>query len=419
MRKIVSPFTVKGTIQVAASKSYLQRYMALASLFHHKTTIQNINYCNDVRVAIDIIRQMGSKVSGMEENTVEITGISNERKYRKIEIDVGESGLCARMFGIILPVMFKNVVIQAKDSLLRRSMHSLINVLEKAGCVVKSNNGYLPLRIQGFANYNQTEVRSLDTSQIITGLLFASIVPNRDIEFRTEGTVSLPYIDLSIAAARLFGVNIRHSADYKKYQVKTHPNTNHINIIVEGDWSNAAFFAVGAALSVECSLHHLNKNSFQGDKKIIEILQMCGTEIKWEQGDVLFIKKRKITPIQTDLTHHPDLFPPICVLALGIPGVSIIKGVSRLHNKESNRAESLQKVFSDLGGDVKLEGNQMIIKGTGHLNGGVVDSYNDHRISMAAAISGVISENKIMIENAEAVNKSYPEFFDHLSKVSN
>lgn len=414
MQKVIPPFCFNKTVRVPASKSHLQRLIALASLCPHTSSIHNIYLCEDVKAALSIIQEMGARVHFQHPTTVDITGISLPTTKKSVQLNVQESGLCARMFGLIAPALFEEVRIVGTKSILHRSMDSLIKVLKQAGCFVDSHQSHLPLHIKGRANYEHIYIENTDTSQIITGVIYASSLSTKNVEITITKPVSIPYIQLSIETAKAFGINIIHSDNYQKIFIPAHQTIKPVIISADGDWSHAAFFAVAAALSGACALVGLNRYSAQGDKVIMNILQECGAEVKWIKENTLIVKHQSLRPFDVDLTHYPDLFPPLCVLAMGINGKSVLRGISRLQNKESNRAEALIQEFSKLGADIHIHQDMLVVSGKGLLKGGEVQTHQDHRIAMAAAIAACISENPVILRDAEVVAKSYPTFFDDL-----
>lgn len=405
---------INQTVEIPASKSYLQRYIALASICNEWSVIKNPNYCDDVIAALNCARAMGAEVI-CKPNEIKIKGISKQRYSSNITLNVGESGLLARMYGIMAPCLFPSIVLKGKGSLLKRNMQSLINILLKCGCHLSSQNNYLPLEITGYAQIHHLEIEEVDTSQVITGLLYAAVLMENSVSISLHSPVSVPYLDVSIDVAKQFNLKINQSHDYHCFYVENPSSLNSVEVTAEGDWSNAAYFAVAAALAGKVKLLNLRKNSFQGDKIIIDILSKAGAKIIWSDN-ACSIEHAHLNAIQADLTNYPDLFPPLCVLCLGINKTSQLKGVKRLLNKESNRAQVLLSEFSKLGGNIEIDGDIMIIHGKGYLNGGILNAHNDHRIAMAGAIASVIARDKIRIQNAEAVRKSYPDFYVHFVK---
>lgn len=411
MQQVIHPFHINKKIFVPASKSYLQRWIALASITPYCSIIKNPNFCDDVNAALNCAKNLGAKVT-IANNEIQIQGIEKNLSNKEVKLNVGESGLSARMFACIASVLYEKVSITGEGSLLKRNITSLIKALQKTNCKVISNNNHLPIEIYRMDDFEKIDIDVSDTSQVITGLLYASCLLNKDVSINVASPVSIPYIQLSIDVANKFGLKII-TENYHQFFIPANQTFQPVNDVAEGDWSNAAFFAVAAALSGKVELYHLNPYSSQGDKIIVDILKKVGAKVEWNEN-VCIIQKEYLQPFEIDLKNYPDLFPPLVVLALGINGKSYLKSVSRLINKESNRAEVLIKEFSKLGANIFIENDVMIIDGKGYLKGGNIYSHQDHRIAMAAAVAGCIADNKIIIENAEAVNKSYPDFFNHL-----
>ncbi|MCX7728887.1 MAG: 3-phosphoshikimate 1-carboxyvinyltransferase [Bacteroidia bacterium] len=413
----IKPFRISQTFFVPASKSYLQRYIALAALCNGISEIHHPNYCEDVNAALQCAEALGAKITALPDKII-IQGTGGRKQDKKIILHAGESGLAVRTFGLIAPALYNHVIIKGKGSVLKRDMSSLIQLLKNTHCEVTAVNNRLPIEVKGFAYFNTIEIDTVDTSQIITALLYISFLMDKSVQVKINKVVSKPYIAISIDVAKQFGLHIEHTLQYNRFFIPCPQNLIPVHTRVEGDWSNAAFFAVAAALSGKVELKNLNKHSLQGDKIILDILQKVGAKVYWKE-DVCVIEKKELHSFNADLNDYPDLFPPLVVLATGIEGTSVMNGVSRLINKESNRAEVLLKEFSKLGADIKIENDKMVIKGKGYLNGGIIHSHQDHRIAMAASIAGCIAKDNIIIENADAVSKSYPAFYDHLVFTKN
>jgi 3-phosphoshikimate 1-carboxyvinyltransferase len=183
--------------------------------------------------------------------------------------------------------------------------------------------------------------------------------------------------------------------------------------IIEGDWSGAAFHLVGAAISGEVKVYGLNPNSLQADKAILKALYKCGAEIIIKE-DFIKVKRLQLNSFSFDATDCPDLFPSLVSLASCCKGVSVIKGVRRLINKESNRARSIKLEFAKIGVKVVLKDNHMYIYGSKVIKGAIISSHNDHRIAMALSIMASVSKGPINVTDSEVVAKSYSKFYKDL-----
>ena len=189
------------------------------------------------------------------------------------------------------------------------------------------------------------------------------------------------------------------------------------NFYVEGDWSGAAFFLVAGVIAGEINVKGLGWHSYQADMAILNALKEAGVKIDDEKimlEGIHSVNKTPLKSFQFNATDCPDLFPPLAVLAAYCDGTSVIKGVHRLTHKESNRAITLQQELGKMGVGIVLQDDLMVIRGGGKVKGATVHSRHDHRIAMACAVAALGADGNTTIEEAEAVNKSYPQFWEHL-----
>jgi 3-phosphoshikimate 1-carboxyvinyltransferase len=252
------------------------------------------------------------------------------------------------------------------------------------------------------------------SSQLLTGLLIALAHCTEPSELIVSNLTSRPYIDMTIAILQDFGIQVENR-DYHSFYIAGGAQSNLSNYYVEGDWSGAAFLIVAAALAGTAEIKNLSSSSSQGDMAIIDIVRSCGVDIKQHDNSVT-IDHSILKPFTCDATECPDLFPPLVALASACPGESRISGVHRLAYKESNRGDVLVEEFVKIGVPVRKEGNDLVITG-GKVRGGVAHSCNDHRIAMALAVAGLVSEIGVTIEEAQVVDKSYPGFFEDLHNL--
>jgi 3-phosphoshikimate 1-carboxyvinyltransferase len=223
---------------------------------------------------------------------------------------------------------------------------------------------------------------------------------------------------MTLTTLSLFGFN-QPIVDYESFHYPGENNLfklSDIDFLVEADWSNAAFLLVGGAIAGNVSLTGLAMDSQQGDKAIIEVLQMAHAKILVEK-DKIKVTESDLLSFEFDATDCPDLFPPLVPLAANCNGVSKIQGVNRLLHKESNRAVALIEEFGKMNVQIVIEDDTMIITGGKKLQGTNVSSHNDHRIAMACAVAALKAKGITTIDNAEAVNKSYPNFWNDLQTL--
>jgi 3-phosphoshikimate 1-carboxyvinyltransferase len=185
---------------------------------------------------------------------------------------------------------------------------------------------------------------------------------------------------------------------------------------VEGDWSGAAFLLVAGAISGNITVKGLDVFSTQADKAVLQALISSGAGISIEP-EKIELRPMPLKAFHFNATDCPDLFPPLVALAACCEGTTVIEGVSRLAHKESDRALTLQEEFGKMGIVIKLQDDLMIIEGGKGLKGASVHSRHDHRIAMACAVAALKAEGDTTIDCAEAINKSYPDFYSHLQHL--
>lgn len=410
----VSSSILHGNIQAPASKSAMQRACALALLNNGITIIQNPGTAADDKAAISIIQALGAKIQ-FYENCLEV--ISTGNICTPAMIDCGESGLSCRMFSIIASMGNEAVVVNGKGTLLNRPMQFLWDVLPGLGVRIYAEQEKLPYTIQGPLQVKDIEIDAATSSQYLTGLLFAfAKSAKKQVSITVNNLVSKPYIDLSIEMLQHFGYKVAKSAERKFVISPVEQSEKKIEYVVESDWSNTAFLLVAGAIAGNICIEGLTMSSVQGDRKIIEVLKMAGASLSITKDTITVSNQEKLTTFQFDATDCPDLFPPLAALAVHCNGISVIKGVHRLADKESDRAKALINIFTTLGIRIFIKDDSLFIDG-GSLKAGRVHVYHDHRIAMAVAVAALKASGEITIEGAEAVDKSYPSFYNDLKML--
>ncbi|MBV7532834.1 3-phosphoshikimate 1-carboxyvinyltransferase [Chitinophaga sp. sic0106] len=412
MQVTVSPASISGTVTANPSKSAMQRAVAAALLANGKSIIRNPGLSNDCLAALDVAEKLGATVIRKPE-LIEIS--SNGIQPRFDEINCGESGLGIRMFTPIAALASQPITINGHGSLTTRPMNFFEEVLPQLDVKITSREGKLPLHIQGPLQPKDITIDGSLSSQFLTGLLMAYGANAEEVTITVQDLKSKPYIALTLQLMSHFGVNVQqqnfetfHFGKKQQYQAKDYT--------VEGDWSGAAFLLVAAAVAGKAEVHHLNTESAQSDKAILDALRSAGAYLMPGMFTIN-IEKDGLKAFEFDATDCPDLFPPLVALAANCKGTTKILGVSRLAHKESDRGITLQQEFGKMGIVIELNGDEMLVHGGTGIKGATVSSHNDHRIAMACAVAALTADAPVVIEHAEAINKSYPEFYDHLQTI--
>lgn len=416
MRATITTSEVSGVLQAPASKSSMQRACAAALLHVGETLLLNPGHSNDDLAAIDVIQKLGATVTMQPDHTMLIT--SKGVHPQSTAIHCGESGLGIRMFTPIAALSSLPLTISGSGSLVTRPMHFFDEIFPLLGVSIQSNDGKLPLQIKGPLQPASITVDGSLSSQFLTGLLMAFGAANPgDAVITVHNLASTPYIDLTIDVMRHFGKLVTHQQHTNfSFQPATMPPPYAIQYTVEGDWSSVSFLLVAGAIAGNVRVNGVSQYSAQADKAILQALEQTGCQLMIG-NDFVETGTGTLHAFHFDATHCPDLFPPLVALAACCEGTSVIKGTSRLAHKESNRALTLQQEFVKLGVDIALIGDEMMVTGGKILQGADVHSHHDHRIAMACAVAALRAAQPVDIQVAEAINKSYPDFYQHLASL--
>ena len=416
MKVIVNKAVLSGTVKAISSKSHAHRILIGAALSDIATVVTCEETSDDIMATINCLKGMGAKITDIA-NGYKVEPIDRDNLLEEIAINCNESGSTLRFILPIVSALFNKTSIDMRGRLSKRPIEPLRSELIKHGATI-GEEGSVPLRVNGKITSGNYVIPGNISSQYISGLLFALPLLDGDSTITiTDEIESRSYIDLTIDVIRMFEINI----EWEGNVIKIPGNQEYKSpseITVEGDWSNMAFWlAAGALNNEEMSCGNLNFYSVQGDKHILEILKEMGTNIIYDSNNSLILQYSGLEGITIDVKNIPDLVPVIAVLASVAKGKTTIVNAKRLRMKESDRIESVVNTLKALGADIEATEDGMVINGVESLKGGEVDSCNDHRIVMMAAVAALVSEESVVITNAEAVNKSYRTFFEDYKKL--
>lgn len=417
--------TLKGELDSISSKSYAHRMILAASLAENPSKIVCKCLSVDICTTIDCANKLGANIS-VEGNTLNIEPINRNAKNENIDLNCNESGSVLRFILPIVSALGLNATIDGKGRLPMRPLGEIIEVMRAHGASFTADR--LPLTVSGMLTSGKYEINASISSQYITALLMALPLLKGDSEIVLIGDLkSKGYVDITIEVLRIYGIIIKNTPS--GYLIKG--NQKYIapqNIAVEGDWSNAAFPLIGGLLCGDVTVKNLNQESSQGDKEIIKILTDMNANIIAKKSlnyafstDFRAIKS-ELTAINVDISDIPDAAPILSVACAAAKGSSTLIGVERLRAKECDRLEAIIDMLTKIGIKTDYTTDKLIIHGdtTCLANGEkliMLSSYNDHRMAMSAGIIGALRGN-VTVTDAESVNKSYPTFWEELSKLS-
>ncbi len=427
MNAILQPAELSGTIKIIASKSAAHRLLIAAALSDRPTDILCEELSQDIEATAGALNALGASISYEKDSgkfhviPIERNGLASEDDLEPCTLDVGESGSTLRFLLPVVCALGRKAKIVMHGRLPERPLSPLWEELERHGCMLtRLQDG--SVLTSGKLEGGEFTIAANISSQFISGLLFAIPLLKDASRIRLTGAVeSKGYILMTIRALEQFGIRTFWEEDIlRPAPVDTWEHAGGgdtaVNdpeadsglsyrspgeLKVEGDWSNAAFWEVAGMLtSGELVCTGLDEDSLQGDR----VIRRLKKEIA--MGDCT-----------VDARDVPDLVPVMSVLAALSPGTTVFTHAERLRIKESDRIRATVDMLKSLGADASETKDGLIVRGKKSLPGGTVDSCNDHRIAMSAAVASIGCEGEVRILKAEAVRKSYPGFFEDFKKL--
>jgi len=409
----VLPRKLSGVVRAIPSKSQAHRALICAALADKPTNIECEGGSDDIAATADCLSALGAKIE--RESGVYIVHPLKREDNDIATLGCGESGSTFRFMLPIVGALGRKASFILKGRLPERPLSPLYEELVRHGAKL-SPQGAVPFFAEGKLAPGPYSLDAGVSSQFISGLLFALPLLDGDSELQLTGRAeSFPYIELTLAMLETFSVQTEFK-DNVFYipggQIYHSPG----RALVEGDWSNAAFWLSAGAIgegSITCT--GLNLQSRQGDRAILDILTKFGAGIEVIESDSrVTVSGGKLRGIEIDARDIPDLVPVLAVVAAASEGTTVIRNAARLRTKESDRLAAVSAVLRGLGADADETDDGLVIHGGKAFKGGQVSSRGDHRIAMSAAIAAAVCAAPVVIQGAQAVNKSYPGFFDDL-----
>ena len=384
---------LQGTVEAISSKSFAHRFLILASVADNDTTIIINEFSNDIMTTIDCLRNLGVEI---EINENEVTVHPSFFQKDVSDINVNDSGSTLRFLLPLVSFLSQKTNIKCSGRLQDRPIQELINQLKLSGLTFSEDK--LPFTVDGTFHKIDFEFPGDVSSQYISAIMMiAPLIGGCEIKL-TSQLESTGYIKITQECLRLFGVESEILWD--KVIVKSGALKSPGEIIVEGDWSNAAFFLCANELGADIKVKNLNMDSVQADRKIVELLEKINDNKDY---------------CEIDISQTPDLFVILAVVLSQKCDKSVLENAKRLRLKESDRIQSTYNMLHSLGVNCKIDGNDLIIYKS-EMKPAVVNSSDDHRIVMAAAIASIITK-EVEIKDWQAVKKSYPSFFEEIERL--
>ncbi|MGB9728301.1 MAG: 3-phosphoshikimate 1-carboxyvinyltransferase [Thermoprotei archaeon] len=395
---------LEGVLSAPPSKSYTHRALFIALLTNGGSSILNMLNSADTNASMQAVRAFGGKIK----NNV-IIGVEKPIEPDNV-INCKDSGTTIRFAASVASLVHGLTILTGSNSLRKRPMKPLENALGQLGALVVTRNGKPPLAIVGGKIVSDNiEIDGSVSSQFISGLLIIS--PKIGLTVNVVGKmISKPYIDMTIRTMKSFGVTVKQ--DGMMFTVERQPYKP-TTFTVPGDYSSAAFlFAIGSLLG-RVRVLNLKSDDVQADKMFINIIKEMGAKVSIGL-DYVDVERGALEGIEVDCSDLPDIVPILSVLGAYAKGKTIIKGISHLRFKESDRIKTTSENLRRMGVDVKDGADYIEIKGREKLKGATLNSFGDHRIAMAFTVAALAAEGYSIIKGVESIVDSYPSFLDHV-----
>jgi len=400
----ITPGSLAGSITPPPSKSLSHRAILAASLADGVSTLRNVRVSQDIEATLRCAWDFGCRWDRSESGyALRVAGTGGEKLSpgELVYCDCGESGSTLRFLVPVTLALAQGGYFVGQGRLMERPQKPYFDIFDEKGIFYEQKDGALTVR--GHLTPGEYRLPGNVSSQFVTGLLYALPLLRGDSEIVLTSTLeSKGYVDMTLSVLKDFGVAVENR-DYERFLVPGNQTFQARDYTIEPDWSQGAFWLAAASLGNPLLTAGLNNQSTQGDRVIGEYFAAFA--------------RRAGEAMEIDVSDYPDLVPPLAVMAAFHDSATRLVNAARLRLKESDRLASVTKLLTDLGGQVEEGPDSLTIRGQRNLDGGTVDGANDHRVVMAAAIAATRCQNPVTILGAEAVDKSYPGFWEDYRKL--
>ncbi len=411
MKVSVHKSEMKGRVKAPPSKSYTIRGLMCAALARGESQIVHPLISDDTLATVDVLRKIGVSIH-QEEGRWHVSG--GDFHEPQTDLFCGDSAATLRFMTAICSLVPGKCRLLAGPSLAKRPVRPLVRALQQLGVDCSSHGDVAPVIVKGGSlNGGVAELAGDISSQFVSALLLVAPFAGRGMTIRlTTPLESKPYVLMTLECLRKFGIEVvANSPDRFEIARQTYRPTRYE---VEGDWSSASYFLAMGAISGSVEIENLNPESLQGDKALLKFLRDMGAEVRVNKNSVS-VRKSRLNAIRANLTDCIDLLPTMAALAAAAGGVSELTGIDRARLKESNRVSAMREGLERMGVKVTEAKDRLTITGS-KARGALIDTRGDHRIAMAFSVLGTAVGDTI-INEAECVNKTFPEFWDILKSI--
>ncbi|MGV3058819.1 3-phosphoshikimate 1-carboxyvinyltransferase [[Pasteurella] aerogenes] len=417
---------IEGEINLPGSKSLSNRALLLAALAQGTTQVTNLLDSDDIRHMLNALKALGVNYQLSEDKRVcTIEGIGGAFQWQDgLSLFLGNAGTAMRPLTAALCLKGKapaEVVLTGEPRMKERPIKHLVDALQQAGADVQylENEGYPPIAIRNSGiRGGKIKIDGSISSQFLTALLMSAPLAEGDMEIEIIGElVSKPYIDITLAMMKDFGVNVHHQ-NYQTFLIKG--NQSYVSpqkYLVEGDASSASYFLAAAAIKGKVKVTGIGKNSIQGDRLFADVLEKMGAKITWGE-DFIQAERGELNGIDMDMNHIPDAAMTIATTALFARGETVIRNIYNWRVKETDRLSAMATELRKIGAEVE-EGEDFIRiqpLALDKFQAAEIETYNDHRMAMCFSLIA-LSDTPVTILDPKCTAKTFPTYFSEFEKI--
>jgi 3-phosphoshikimate 1-carboxyvinyltransferase len=414
--------TLSGCVTPPSSKSQSIRGIFLALLAEGDSYLQNILAATDTENAIQVCRDLGAQIA-LNSNTLHIKSAGLPLSNQTNTLVTGNSGITTHF---VMPLLglrknpAQSIILDCGEQMRTRPIDSLVLALRKLGLRINylKNEACLPLRISGELEGGTTEISGL-TSQYLSALLLALPCAPKDSQITVKNLMERPYVEMTLQWLNEQKIIYSHEqrGDSDIYHIQGRQKYSALNRVIAADFSSASYLlAAGALIPGKIELKSLNMQDTQGDKKLVNILQAMGADIRIQKTSLVLHGGKPLTGLRIDASDIPDLLPTLAVLGTAAKGTTEIYNVAQARIKETDRIHSMTEGLRSLGAHIEEYADSIKVHSSS-LNGARVKAYDDHRTVMALSLAGLLAEGLTIIDDAQAINKTFPEYVNTMKTL--
>ncbi len=407
--------SLKGKVRIPASKSHTIRALIIATLADGESELLNPLNSGDTKSCCKTCEALGAEIQYFDDKWI-VKGTGGNLKNTKGVIDVGNSGTTLYITLSAAALGQSSYEFTGDYQIQRRPSTPLLNSLNDLGVEAKSvkGNGCAPITVRGPIQGGETVIEC-QTSQYLSSLLLCCPLAKGDSVINVPLLNEQPYVEMTLDWLTRQGIKFKN-AEFKKFKVFGNQNYNSFSREIPADFSSATFFLVAAAITnSEVTLLGLDMNDSQGDKAVVEMLKKMGAKID-VGDDFVKVSGGKLNGAVLDLNSTPDAIPAMAVAACFATGETRLVNVPQAREKETDRIAVMCKELKKLGADIEELPDGLVIKNS-KLKGGDVCGHDDHRVVMAMAVAGLRAETPVIVDSAEAMDITFPNFVELMNSL--